>query len=104
MPVLRGGPFRDREASVETEVFTYNRSGHSHQPLAPPLSPDMLGKIISGARQTGRSVNTDSGRFRHLLVALPREKGPCVLALAVAPELRLTKPPRPFYLISVVYN
>ncbi|MCK7477905.1 MAG: hypothetical protein M0C28_11125 [Candidatus Moduliflexus flocculans] len=53
----------------------------------------MLDEVRAGSGPVGRSFNVMIGGNRHLLLALPREGGPCALALVATPRLGPPGPP-----------
>jgi len=93
LPALKRGVFHAFGDATEISVFTYNRAGESSQPRAPALPPEVLDDVRSGSIQAGSSVEVTVERDRHLLLALPRERGPCALALIATPRLGPPGPP-----------
>jgi signal transduction histidine kinase len=74
-------------------VFTYDRAGRSSQPGSPELPRAVLDEVQKGAVRVGSSVDVTIANERQLLTALPRERGPCALALVEAPRMRPPLPP-----------
>jgi signal transduction histidine kinase len=93
LPALKRGVFHAFGDATEITVFTYDRNGTSSQPGAPSLPQHVLDDVRNGAVQAGNSVDVTANGKRHLLLALPRERGPCALALIATPRLGPPGPP-----------
>ncbi|MBI5490307.1 MAG: HAMP domain-containing histidine kinase [Deltaproteobacteria bacterium] len=93
LPALKRGVFHVFGDAAELLVFTYDRAGRSSQPDAPALPPEVLDEVRASSGPVGRSFNVMIGGNRHLLLGLPREGGPCALALIATPRLGPPGPP-----------
>jgi signal transduction histidine kinase len=93
LPPLKRGVFRAFGDATELVVFTYDQTGHSSQPDAPDLPQALLEKLRGNPVQGGTSLSVTMGGNRRLLLALPREQGPCALALVATQRLGPPGPP-----------
>ena len=91
LPALKRGAFHAFGEASELLVFTYDRAGRSSQRDALALPPEALAEVRRGP--LGRSVDVMFAGQRHLLLALPRERGPCALALTATPRVGPLGPP-----------
>jgi signal transduction histidine kinase len=84
-------------------VFTYDRNGRSSQPGAPAIPRGALDEVQGGAVRAGNPGDATVGDNRQLLIALPRDGGPCALALVAAPPPGPPLPPPHELLIPLAF-
>lgn len=93
LPAAKRGVFKAFGDASALLVFTYDQNGQSSQPKAPALPQSLLAKTRGNSLKAGTSFKVTAGGTRHLVLVLPRLRGPCALALIATPRLEPGLPP-----------
>jgi signal transduction histidine kinase len=93
LPGLKRGVFEAFGDASGIPVFTYRRDGRSSQPDAPALPADVIAAVQRGSVPAGTAIDARIAGNRHLVLALPRQEGPCALVLVATPRMGPPGPP-----------